>query len=182
MIREVAGSNYVATVHQIALQLGPAEWTIENLVAWLDRHIDHQDIPVGESAATFLGKAIKGLMAKFGIDDVSMLALDLYRLSDEIEARIQQHRFIERKAAFQRYLLPDSPLEVKEERSLNFSTIRYEPSWNYKGSYQFKKHYFPPKPRINGVYQFNSDNYVADDQQNLIIIGQNRHINIIFRL
>jgi type III restriction enzyme len=145
MVHEAAGSDYIATVHQTALQLGPVEWTIENLIAWLDRHIDHQDIPVGESAA-FLLKAVKGLIAKFGINDISVLAFDRYRLRDEIEERIQQHRFNERKTAFQRYLLPDSPLDVKEERSLNFSTISYEPSWYYAGSYQFKKHYFPPKP------------------------------------
>ena len=37
-------------------------------------------------------------------------------------------------------------MKVGEERSLNFSTVIYEPSWNYEGTFQFKKHYFPPKP------------------------------------
>ena len=137
--------NYVAAVHQTVLPLGPADWTLESLVAWLDRHIEHQDIPAGESSA-FLLKVIRGLMAKFGIEDASMLALDRFRLRDEVEARIQQHRQDERTAAFQKYLLPDSALDVSEEHALNFKTMTYEPSWLYEGSFQFRKHYFGAKP------------------------------------
>ncbi len=41
---------FVTTVHQQSLQLeGGSQWTVEQLIAWLDRHIDHTDIPVGES-------------------------------------------------------------------------------------------------------------------------------------
>ena len=98
------------------LQLGGAnDWSLESLVAWLDREIDHQDIPAGESAE-FLRKVIRGLMAKLGMTDVSTLALDRFRLRDEIAARIQDHRESERKASFQLLLLPDSPLTVDEGR------------------------------------------------------------------
>ena len=31
-------------------------------------------------------------------------------------------------------------------RTINFKTIIYEPSWVYEGGFQFKKHYFGPKP------------------------------------
>ena len=67
-------------------------------------------------------------------------------LRDEIEARIQQHRDSERKVAFQAFLLPQAPLAVSEERAINFKTMSYEPSWLYEGGFQFKKHYFGPKP------------------------------------
>ena len=128
------------------LQLGGAhDWSIESLIAWLDREIDHQDIPVGESAE-FMRKVIRGLMAKFGITDVSTLALDRFRLRDEIAARIQDHRESERKASFQLLLLPDSPLTVDEGRTINFKTMGYEPSRVYEGGFQFQKHYFGPKP------------------------------------
>jgi len=100
---------------------------------------------LGESAV-FIHNAVRGIMTKFGIADVSILSLDRYRLRDEIEIKIQQHRMAERRNAFQRYLLPDSPLTVSEGRALNFSTISYDPSFYYDGSYKFKKHYFPPKP------------------------------------
>lgn len=137
---------FVSTVHQQVLQLGGADnWTLEGLAAWLDRHIDHQDIPVGESAE-FLRKVIRGLMAKHGITDLSVLALDRFRLRDEVEACIQQHRDSEQRTAFQQFLLPDSVLAVSDERMINFRTMNYEPSWLYEGGFQFTKHYFGPKP------------------------------------
>jgi type III restriction enzyme len=139
-------ADFVATLHQQVFQFsGGGDWTLENLIAWLDRHIEHKDIPAGESAE-FLRKAIRGLMAKFGIDDVSVLALDRFRLRDEVERRIEQHRTDEHKAAFQMYLLRESRLVVTNERGINFKTMNYEPSWLYEGSLQFKKHYFGVKP------------------------------------
>ena len=85
-------------------------------------------------------------MAKLGMTDVSTLALDRFRLRDEIAARIQDHRENERKASFQLLLLPDSPLTVDEGRTINFKTMGYEPSRVYEGGFQFQKHYFGPKP------------------------------------
>lgn len=146
IVEEIPGSDFVGTLHQQVLQLGRlGDWTLEVLVAWLDRHIDHQDIPLGESAE-FLRKVARGLIAQFGISDVSILALDRFRLRDEIETRIQQHRDSERQAAFQMFLLPESLLTVSDECALNFKTMTYEPSWLYEGGFQFKKHYFGPKP------------------------------------
>ena len=76
----------------------------------------------------------------------AFLALDRFRLRDEIAERIGQHRDAERKAAFQQFLLPDSTLTVSDEGAINFKTIIYEPSWVYEGGFQFTKHYFGPKP------------------------------------
>jgi len=84
-------------------------------------------------------------MARCGIAGVSAVALDRFRLREEIEARIQQHRDGERKVAFQALLLPEAPLAVSEERTINFKTMGYEPGWLYEGGFQFKKHYFSPK-------------------------------------
>lgn len=146
MLQDKAETDFVVTLHQHVLSLGGTnDWSLESLVAWLDRHIDHQDIPAGESAE-FLRQAIRGLMAKFGIGDVGTLALDRFRLREQIEDRIQQHRDGERKTAFQQFLLPASPLIVSSERAVNFKTMSYEPSWLYEGAHQFKKHYFGPKP------------------------------------
>jgi type III restriction enzyme len=146
VLQDVPDADFVGTLHQQVMALGNAgDWSLETLVAWLDKQIDHQDIPLGESAE-FLRKVIRGLMAKSSIADVSVLALDRFRLRDEIEARIQQHRDSESKAAFQALLLPESPLAVSEERTINFKTMSYEPSWLYEGGFQFKNHYFGPKP------------------------------------
>ena len=146
VLQETSTTDFVATLHQQVMALGVSgDWSLERLVACLDQHIDHQDIPYWESAE-FLRKVIRGLMTKFGITDMGVLALDRFRLRGEIEDRIQQHRDHERKTAFQQFLLPDSPLTVSHERTLNFKTMSYEPSWVYEGGFRFKKHYFGPKP------------------------------------
>lgn len=141
-----ADADFVGTLHQQVLQLsGKNDWSLERLVAWLDREIDHHDISFGESAE-FLRKVLRGLMATFGIADVNTLALDRFRLRDEITARIQEHRDSERKVAFQLLLLPDSSLAVDAGHAINFRTMGYEPSRVYDGGFQFQKHYFGPKP------------------------------------
>jgi len=138
--------DFVAIMQQQVLGLSPIEdWPLERLGSWLDSHIDHQDIPAGESAE-FLRKVIRGLMAKYGIAETSILALDRYRLREEVELRIQLHRDNERKAAFKEFLLPGSMLAVSEEQAVNFKRISYAPSWLYEGNFQFKKHYFGAKP------------------------------------
>lgn len=137
--------DFVGALHQQVLALGALpEWTIEALVGWLDRQIDHQDIPVGESGA-FLLKALRGIMAKRDIGDVGALVLDRYRLRDEIDALIGRHRESERRAAFERFLLPEGPLAVDAAQAINFKNMSYEPSWLYDGGFQFQKHYFGPR-------------------------------------
>ena len=137
--------GYDATPYQVPFQISSSTWTVEGLVVWLDNHINHQDISSSESAV-FILRTIQGLMVKFGIADVGALGLDCFRLRDEIEARIQEHRVTERKAAFQKYMELGSPLIVSEERSINFKGIIYDPASYYGGSFQFKKHYFPQGP------------------------------------
>ena len=146
LMAQEEGEDFVGTLHQQIMELGGAgDWTVEMLIGWLDRRIDHADIPAGESAV-FLRKAIMGLMAGYGIADASTLALDRYRLRDQIERRIQAHRETERKNAFEQWLLPGSSLVVAESRTINFAAMSYEPSWNYDGGFLFKKHYFGTKP------------------------------------
>lgn len=144
-LQETPAADFVGALHQQVLGFGnTADWTVESLVAWLDRHIDHQDIPAGESAE-FLRKVVRGLMAAHGLENVGTLALDRFRLRDEVERRIQQHRDSERKVAFRNWLLPDSELAVSDQRAINFKAMTYEPSTFYEGSFRFQKHYFGPK-------------------------------------
>jgi type III restriction enzyme len=146
VMHDAPGADFAATLHQQVLALGGAgDWSQDALVGWLDKAIDHQDIPMGESAE-FLRKVIRGLMAKFGISDVSVLAPDRHRLRDQVEERIKQHRQSERRTAYQSFLVPDAPLAVSEEFAINFRNISYEPSWLYQGGFRFKNHYFGPKP------------------------------------
>ena len=136
---------FVSTVHQHALQLSSgSDWTVEHLVAWLDRNIDHHDIPIGESAE-FLRKCVRGVIARSGAE-LAALVLDRFRLRDEIEAVIQRHRDEERKTAYRQFLLPGSELVVDATQAVNFRTMAYEPSWQYEGGFTFEKHYFGSKP------------------------------------
>lgn len=145
VVREDA-EDFIGTLHQQTLQLGgDSHWSLEALVAWIDARIEHEDIPMGESAE-FLRKVVRGLMAQHGVQDVDTLALDRFRLRDEVESLIQSHRVREREAAFKNWLLPESALSVSDQRALNFKTSSYDPSWLYEGGHQFKKHYFGPKP------------------------------------
>ena len=62
LLLETPDADFVGTLHQQVMALGNAgDWTFETRVVWLDRQIDHGDIPLGESAE-FLRKAIRGLM------------------------------------------------------------------------------------------------------------------------
>ncbi len=147
LLSEAPGTgDFIGRLHQQVIDLGaPPAMTVEQLVAWLDRRIDHHDIPYAESAV-YLTKVVRGLMAQHGITDPGVLALDRYRLRDEIEKAIDRHRIAERKQAFQAYLLPNSDLAVDDARMLDFSAMSYEPSWLYEGAHVFHKHYFGPKP------------------------------------
>lgn len=146
VVEEQAGSDFVATLHQQVFQLGGAgDWTLDALAAWLDRQIEHRDIPMGEMVE-FLRKALRGLMARFDLADAGALALDRFRLRDQLETVIDTHRRTERLVAFQSFLQPDSALAVTEAVAINFKKLIYEPSWLYEGGFRFKKHYFGAKP------------------------------------
>jgi type III restriction enzyme len=145
-IAEGPPTGFVAALHQQVMQfMHVDDWTLERLVTWLDREIEHQDIPYGESAE-FLRKAARGLMARCDIPNVGELALDRFRLRDELVKLIRRHRDAERKAAFQNMLFPNNTLVVDASQAVDFRAMTYEPSWQYEGGFQFRKHFFGPKP------------------------------------
>ena len=138
--------DFIAQLHQQTFALtGATDWSVEQLIAWLDRKIDHTDIPISEAAA-FLRNVIRGLMTKYNITDPTLLALDRFRLRDQIAQRIQEHRLAEQKQTFQLFLNDPLALTVSDAYTINFSHSAYEPSWLYEGAYPFKKHYYGPKP------------------------------------
>ena len=146
VVTSAEAGDFVATLHQQVLALGTAGgWTMEELIVWLDRHIDHRDIPLSESAE-FIRRSIRGVLARFERADVDALALDRFRMREAIETRIAEHRLAQRQAAFQQLLIPGAPLSVTDELAVDFKSMRYEPSWSYDGSFQFKNHYFGSKP------------------------------------
>lgn len=156
MVANRPEAGFIVELQQQAMALtSDRDWTLEGLISWLDRQIEHHDIPAGESAE-FLRKVVRGLMAKFGIHEVDTLAMDRFRLRDETEKRINAHREEERKSAFQTFMDLGSPLTTDDRNMLNLGSMRYEPSDLYRGSFQFKKHYFGTKPGelIDGTEEF----------------------------
>ncbi len=146
MARESDAEDFVGKLHQQVMGFrGSEDWTFEELIGWLDAKIEHHDTTPGESAA-FLSKCLRGLQARLGVSDVAAIALDRFRLRDHIEKLIDRHRAAERQTAFQRWLLPESPLAVSPTSGIDFRAQLYEPSWSYDGSFVFKKHYYGPKP------------------------------------
>jgi type III restriction enzyme len=139
------GSDFLHVLHQQVLALGVTSgMPLEGLVAWLDRKIPHGDVAWQEST-TFILKAVNGLLTKHNLKDHDPLVQDRYRLRDEIEARIEQHRAAERRATFQQFLQLDGPLTVSDDNAIRLSDLKYAPGWTYDGGFEFKKHYFGPK-------------------------------------
>ena len=138
--------DFIKTLHQQVLNYGiPGDWSLNDLVIFLDNEIDHPDITSAESRK-FIQRAVRGLMSNFGLEEVNTLAMDRFRLRDAIEARIDEHRKAERQAVFQSLLLPSSSLTIDSSRGIDFRTSMYEPSWLYRGSFKFEKQYFTEKP------------------------------------
>ncbi len=146
VVAEGEAEDFIGKLRQQTMGFDRHEdWTMEELVQWLDAKIGHRDIPC-EEAAEYLRKALRGLMARCGLTDMAMLVLDRFRLRDQIESTIQTHRLAELHSAFQQWLLPASGLTVSPERALDFSTLAYEPSWTDDSGFAFNKHYYGPKP------------------------------------
>jgi type III restriction enzyme len=149
-VRETGPEDFIGKLHQQVWSIASDQnWTDEDLIQWLDQHIEHGDITAAESAV-FLRKAIQGLKASRGLADISALVLDRHRLRDALAAKIESHRQGEHKVAFQEFL--DSGLVVSTEKAVDFSKIMYDPAWSYDGGFEFKKHYFgkPGELKVTG--------------------------------
>lgn len=146
-VRESEGQDFIRGLHQQTTFFSESyDWSLGQLVAWVDRKIDHRDIPYSESAV-FLNNVLRGLIAKHGLESsLDVLVRDRYRLKDQIEECIQAHREKEQKEVFKSWLLDSSELVVGSDLAINFKTLSYEASWFYEGGFQFKKHYFGMKP------------------------------------
>jgi type III restriction enzyme len=143
-VHETGPEDFVGKLHQQVWEIASEQnWTDEDLIQWLDQHIEHGDITAAESAV-FLRKVIQGLKAARGLADVGRLVLDRHRLRDAIAGRVDEYRRAEHKTAFRALL--SAGLVVSEQKSIDFSKIIYDPSTWYEGAFEFKKHYFGSKP------------------------------------
>lgn len=119
-------------------------WTDTDLAIWLDRSIEHSDIPKNETIPFILG------VIKYLIDDrnlkIETLALDKLRLRKAVEDKIDFNRQQAQNKAYQKLLFGDnSPIQVSPELCFTFKPDAYPASIVYDGRfgrYGWKKHYY----------------------------------------
>lgn len=127
---------------QMRLLDAERDWTVSDLVFWLDRTITHPDITATESG-TFLTNLVTYLLRGRNLD-LGQLLHDRYRLRSAAAAKIDEYRRRAHKNAYQAMLMPNSamPLVVSPRIVFEFPREDYPYSTRYEGSYVFRKHYY----------------------------------------
>lgn len=119
-------------------------WSVADLVQWLDRNIPHTDISF-EDTGIFLTQLVRMLIEQRGMS-LEQLVLNKYRLKKAAEKKINDHRQNSKNKIYQALLFSDDA-EVTVSPDICFSYAadpwRYAYSKPYKGRYKFKKHYYP---------------------------------------
>ena len=139
--------EFVSTLHrQMRLLASDQDWTVTDLVNWLDRTIPHPDITYSESAP-FILSVVQTLMTARGLS-LDQLIHDKYRLRQSVTAKIDQHRKAQQAEAYQTFMFDDSPLVVTPDLAFTFDPQRY-PCKPYQGSYKFRKHYYSDVGDLN---------------------------------
>lgn len=135
--------NYIDQVcTQLAFTGLDIDWSPEDLIIWLDQAIPHRDI-VQPEAIGFLNQIFEHL-TKNRLFSLERLVHDKYRLKAAVQEKIQKHRLSARKKAYQAFLDPASatPLEVNPQTCFTFKPHEYPYNIVYRGSYEFKKHFY----------------------------------------
>jgi len=144
--------NYLDQVHtQLSFTGLDFAWSAESLILWLDKHIPHPDV-VQSDAIGFLNGVLSHLLKNRNFQ-LENLVRDKYRLKAAIQEKIQQYRQAARAQAYQQLLLPENstPIEVRPEVCFSFKPGAGEYPYNtvFRGSYNFKKHFYPKVGELN---------------------------------
>jgi type III restriction enzyme len=125
---------------QLDLNLLAAEWTETDLVRWLDRHLRQPDVNQGTLAAWLL-QAVKGLLAKHGLD-LATLVRAKFILARKLGELIEQARQTAYNKGYQR-LLELASAEERDEFTFWFDPNVYPANSFCQGSYNFDRHFYP---------------------------------------
>ncbi|MBQ7651777.1 MAG: DEAD/DEAH box helicase family protein [Victivallales bacterium] len=114
-------------------------WTMPDLVSWLDSHIEHSDMPAA-AATAFFARTIAELISRNLT--LETLVLDRFHLADVLRNKLAAFREQCRQSAYRQFLLPDceTPLCVPSESPFQFKDA-YPVQRRYEGGYKFKKHF-----------------------------------------
>jgi type III restriction enzyme len=140
---DVEGSRVVYKLmveQQLDLNLLASEWTETDLARWLDRHLRQSDVNQGTLAAWLL-QAVKGLLAKHGLD-LATLVRAKFILARKLGDLIEQARQTAYNQGYQN-LLELATAEERDEFAFRFDPDVYPANSLYQGSYKFTRHFYP---------------------------------------
>ncbi len=123
--------------------------TIAELVVWLDKAIDHPDIPQVDTSL-FLHRLVEALVNERHVPLVDLVAAR-FRLRDAAADKIREHRTRVLAQSYQLMLLDSAaaPLEVGPEIAFKFPLNQYPANRLYQGRFEFKKHYYERPADMN---------------------------------
>jgi type III restriction enzyme len=128
--------------NQMEILTASRGWSVADLVLWLDRHIPHADVPMEDSGA-YLTAVVRYLTEERKLP-LERLVHDKNRLRQAVADKIAKLRAEARHEAYQSWLFKDSAADVQVLPGVShvFDPLRYDPSSVYRGSYQWRKHYY----------------------------------------
>jgi type III restriction enzyme len=130
---------------QLTLLSDDQQWSVPELVRWLDRSIPHPDIRPQDSVA-FLERLVQGHLLDNRGFSLDALVRDKYRLKRAVEARIDAHRAAAHEQRYNRLLFGGDgapPVHVTPEVCFAFGDD-YPYTSLYDGEYRYANHYYGP--------------------------------------
>jgi len=130
---------------QLTLLSGDQQWSVSELVRWLDRSIPHPDIRPQDSIA-FLERLVQGYLLDEQDFSLDALVRDKYRLKRAVESRIDEHRAAAHKQHYDRMLFGGDgapSVTVTPEMCFEFDED-YPYTSLYNGEYEYVNHYYGP--------------------------------------
>jgi type III restriction enzyme len=142
------GIDYVQDLHeQLALSLGDRDWTLPQLVRWLDRRLaptTRPDVTQG-SAQAFIRAALDALQTRGGYS-LDRLARLKFRLVDALARTVNRFRDERQTAAFETCLFGNAlEFRTASDHAVAFNAETYwvDGRHRYAGRHRFAKHLNP---------------------------------------
>lgn len=135
---------------QLTMLSGDRQWSVSDLVYWLDRSIPHLDIRPQDST-TFLERLVQHYLLDEQGFSLDVLVRDKYRLKRAVEQRIDEHREAAHEQHFERLLWGadgEAAVTVRPDVCFSFDAD-YPYRALYDGDYEFFNHYYEAVGQMN---------------------------------
>ena len=126
---------------QLELLQSSKEWTVGELISWIDKSFTHVEVTQAEMGV-YLSRVI-GKLLDNGIFNLATLTAHRHRLSKAVEARVKSLGREEKRKALEEFLFKnDSSVFVDSAAAHLFSPYKYPYSYAYQG-WDLPRHYYP---------------------------------------